>query len=146
MMTSFFKLTYFAVIAMTMFLTALSGSVYAADKSLSHNQQQSTYAVMATITVKPEAFDKFVKETLPLIEKSRAEKGLTIYQLHQSKENPLQFMWYEHFNDKAAFDFHVQTDHVSNWSRIVAELASVQLVAKPFQLIESGADISAPKK
>lgn len=145
MMTSF-KLIYFAVIAMTMSLTALSGSVYAADKSLSHNQQQSTYAVMATITVKPEAFEQFVKETLPLIEKSRAEEGLTIYQLHQSKENPLQFMWYEHFNDKAAFDFHVQSAHVSSWAKIVGDLASVQLVAKPFQLIESGADISAPKK
>ncbi|MDX3772493.1 putative quinol monooxygenase [Chromatiaceae bacterium AAb-1] len=145
MMTSF-KLTSFAVLGISMVLSLLSGSVSAADKSLSHNKQASIYAVMATITVKPEAFEQFVKETLPLIEKSRAEEGLTIYQLHQSRENPLQFMWYEHFNNKDAFDFHVQTAHVSSWAKIVGDLASVQLVATPFQLIESGADIVAPNK
>lgn len=145
-MMASFKLTSFAVIGLSIGLSLLSSAVSAADKSLSQNNQGAIYAVMATITVKPEAFEHFVKETLPLIEKSRAEQGLSIYQLHQSKQNPLQFMWYEHFNDKAAFDFHVQSAHVSCWAKIVGDLASVQLVATPFQMIESGADIVAPKK
>ena len=141
-----FKLTSFVVVGLSVISILVSGSVSAQDKSLRHNNQAAIYAVMATITVKPEAFEQFVKETLPLIKKSRAEQGLSIYQLHQSKQNPLQFMWYEHFSDKAAFDVHVQSAHVSSWAKIVGDLASVQLVATPFQLIESGADIVAPQK
>ncbi|MBZ9780253.1 antibiotic biosynthesis monooxygenase [Pseudomonas sp. REP124] len=141
-----FKYNCLSAAGLAIVLGFFASNVSAEQKSLSHNNQAAIYAVMATITVKPEAFEQFVEETLPLIKESRAESGLSIYQLHQSKSNPLQFMWYEHFNDKAAFDFHVQTAHVSSWAKVVGDLASVQLVAIPFQLIESSADITRPGK
>ena len=139
------KLAGFVLVGIALLLNGAGNIAVAAEKSLSQNKPASTYVVMATITVKPQHFAQFVQETLPLIEKSRAEAGLKIYQLHQSHQNPLQFMWYEHFDDKAAFDFHVQSSHVSAWAKIVGELASVQLVATPFHFVESGADIVAPQ-
>ncbi len=138
------RLASAAVLSLWAGLCLFSSTVAAAGKGLSPEKPAAVYVVMATITVKPEAFEQFVRETLPLIAQSRAEQGLSVYQLHQSKQNPLQFMWYEHFDDKAAFDFHVQTAHVSSWAKIVSNLASVQLVATPYQLIESRNDVIAP--
>lgn len=131
------------IVAAALLLCIFSGGAHA-EKSLIDSDYKSRYVVMATVTVKPEFFKKFVNETLPLIKKSRAENGVVIYQLHQSLDNPLKFVWYEHFEDKKFFDSHVDSDHVSKWAESLKDMASKQLVARPYKLIESRSDISQP--
>src|SRR4051812_10164996 len=52
---------------------------------------------------------------------TRAEAGCKGFQIHQSKDNPSQFMMYENWQDQAALEQHDQTAH----------LKAFQAVAKP---------------
>jgi quinol monooxygenase YgiN len=55
-----------------------------------------------------------VKEALlALVEPTRREPGCLCYNLHQSKSDPTQFMFYEQWVSKEAMDSHVRTPHMS---------------------------------
>ena len=54
-----------------------------------------------------------VKEALlALVEPTRREPGFLCYNLHQSKSDPTQFMFYEQWVSKEALDSHVKTPHM----------------------------------
>ncbi len=43
--------------------------------------------------------------------KARQEPGVQLFLVHRSMTNPAQFLFYELFDDAAAFDAHQQTAH-----------------------------------
>ena len=54
-----------------------------------------------------------VKEVLlALVEPTRKEPGCLCYNLHQSKSDPAEFMFYEQWADKEALDAHGKTPHM----------------------------------
>ena len=54
-----------------------------------------------------------VKEALSsLVEPTRKEPGCLCYNLHQSKSDPTQFMFYEQWASKEALDAHGKTPHM----------------------------------
>ena len=54
-----------------------------------------------------------VKEALlALVEPTRKEPGCLVYNLHQSKSDPTQFMFYEQWVGKEALDAHSKTPHM----------------------------------
>ena len=42
---------------------------------------------------------------------ARQEPGVRLFLVHRAVENPAQFLFYELFEDEAAFDAHQQTPH-----------------------------------
>jgi quinol monooxygenase YgiN len=57
--------------------------------------------------------EEAVKEVLlSLVEPTRKEPGCLCYNLHQSKSDKTQFMFYEQWASKAALDAHGQTPHM----------------------------------
>ena len=58
-------------------------------------------------------FEAAIRENMT---ESRKEPGCITYQLHRSKQDPLQYFIYERYADEAAFRFHQSTDH---FTRIV---------------------------
>ena len=71
-----------------------------------------------------------VKQALSgLIAPTRAEEGCVSYDLHQSTDDPSQFMFYETWASKEAIDKHMQTPHVS---AVVARVD--ELVETPFEI------------
>ena len=71
-------------------------------------------AVILTAMVKAKpGQEEAVKEALlALVQPTRQEPGCLCYNLHQSKSDPAQFMFYEQWASKAALDAHGKTPHM----------------------------------
>ena len=69
------------------------------------------YAVCVTWVAK-EGEEEAVAEALrQLVEPSRAESGVQVYLPHRDPEDPRTFFVYELYDDEAAYQAHVDTEH-----------------------------------
>ena len=50
-----------------------------------------------------------------LLEPSRGEAGVLLYQPHRDPEDPRVFFFYEQYTDEAAYKAHVESDHFKQW-------------------------------
>lgn len=73
--------------------------------------------------------EDFVKQKLlTLLQPSRAEAGCLSYDMHLDRKDPAVFMFYEVWRDQAAFDFHMQTEHLQTVLEALKEaLATVEI-------------------
>ncbi len=68
--------------------------------------------VLAQLEAK-EGEEKAVREALvAMVEPTRKEKGCICYNLHQSKSDPTQFMFYEQWACQKCLDVHGKTPHM----------------------------------
>jgi quinol monooxygenase YgiN len=81
------------------------------------------YAVVADIRAKPGKEDELRKATLPLVAKVRGEPNNLLYFLHEDREAPGHFIFYEIFATQADFEAHNATPHVQAWFAKLPELA-----------------------
>lgn len=81
------------------------------------------YAVVADIRAKPGKEDDLRKATLPLVMDVRSEPNNRLYFLHEDRNAPGHFVFYEIFASKADFDAHNATSHVQRWFARLPELA-----------------------
>jgi quinol monooxygenase YgiN len=81
------------------------------------------YAVVAEIRAKPGKEDELRKATFPLVAKVRGEPNNLLYFLHEDREAPGHFIFYEIFATKADFESHNATPHVQAWFAKLPELA-----------------------
>ncbi|MEN8927808.1 MAG: putative quinol monooxygenase [Flavobacteriales bacterium] len=68
--------------------------------------------VMAQIIAKEEKRDFVKSELLKLLELTRAEEGCINYMLHQDKQNPNLFVFYENWTSKELLDKHLKSAHI----------------------------------
>jgi quinol monooxygenase YgiN len=90
--------------------------------------------VYARFKAKEGKTDEVKRALSGLISPTRAEEGCISYDLHQSTDDPSQFMFYETWTTKEAIDRHMQTPHVS------------ALVARVDELVETPFEISTWEK
>ncbi|MER7542134.1 antibiotic biosynthesis monooxygenase [Spirillospora sp. NPDC127506] len=88
------------------------------------------FGLMVRFTCKDEAsagaFDQLVNETIGKIETQ--EPGTLIYAVHKVDGQPLQRIFYELYQDRAAFDAHEEQEHVKRFLSAREELlASVEV-------------------
>ena len=69
------------------------------------------YAVVALWTAKEGAEDEIQGLLLEIASASRAEPGCRLYRLHRARETPRSFLIYEMYDDQAAFEAHVASEH-----------------------------------
>jgi quinol monooxygenase YgiN len=69
------------------------------------------YVVLARWVAKPGEEDAVAAAIDALIEPSRAEPGMLVYQPHRDPENPRVFVLYEQYVDEAAYRAHGDSDH-----------------------------------
>jgi len=81
------------------------------------------YAVIAEIRAKPGKEDEMRKVTLPLIAQVRQERNNLLYFLHEDREAPGRFVFYEIFASQSDFEAHNATPHVQAWFARLPELA-----------------------
>jgi quinol monooxygenase YgiN len=81
------------------------------------------YAVVADVRARAGKEAQLREITLPLVSKVRAERNNLLYFLHEDRESPGHFVFYEIFASKADFDAHNATPHVQAWFARLAELA-----------------------
>ena len=81
------------------------------------------YSVVAEVRAKPGKEAELRAITLPLIKQVRAEPNNLLYFLHEDRETPGHFIFYEIFATQADFDAHNATPHVRAWFARLPELA-----------------------
>jgi quinol monooxygenase YgiN len=69
------------------------------------------YVLTAKWTAQEGREEEVRDHILALVEPSRAEPGVLVYQPHQDPENPRVFFVYEQYADEAAFKAHGETEH-----------------------------------
>lgn len=80
-------------------------------------------AITASVEIKPEKVDAFLKSVTTLLEKSRAEEGCISYTLYRDPFTPTKFFFFEEWQDQDAIDFHFETEHFKSFGKLVEEYA-----------------------
>lgn len=80
-------------------------------------------AVVAEVRAKPGKEQALREATLPLVAKVRAEPNNLVYFLHEDRETPGRFIFYEIFLRQADFEAHNATSHVQSWFARLPDLA-----------------------
>lgn len=83
----------------------------------------SAYAVVAEVRAKAGKENELRAVTLPLVNEVRREPNNLLYFLHEDRESPGHFIFYEIFASQADFEAHNKTPHVQAWFAKLPELA-----------------------
>ncbi len=88
------------------------------------------YAVCVTFTLAPDAMSRF----LPLVTDNagtslRDEPGCHRFDIATDAERPAQLFLYELYDDRAAFDAHLASDHYKAFDMATGELVADKSVA-----------------
>ena len=70
-----------------------------------------TYVVSAKWRAKPGAEQRLAEICAEMTEPSRGEPGNRFYQAHRSPEDPQLFYLYEQYEDEAAYQAHMDSEH-----------------------------------
>lgn len=81
------------------------------------------YAVVAEVRAKAGKEEALRAATLPLVAQVRAEPNNLLYFLHEDRQAPGHFVFYEIFKTQADFAAHNATPHVQAWFARLPELA-----------------------
>jgi quinol monooxygenase YgiN len=102
----------------------------------------SAYAVVAEVRAKPGMEDELRKATLPLVAQVRSEPNNLLYFLHENREAPGHFIFYEIFTSQADFEAHNATPHVQAWFSRLPELADGGVKVVRMELLGNSAAFS----
>ena len=83
------------------------------------------YVVCAKWTAKEGKEDRLAQICEEMTEPSRAESANVFYQAHRSAESPRLFFLYEQYEDEAAYEAHMASEH---FTRLVKEEAIPELL------------------
>jgi quinol monooxygenase YgiN len=81
------------------------------------------FTVVAEVRAKPGMEDELRDATLPLVAQVRSEPNNLLYFLHENREAPGHFIFYEIFASQADFEAHNATPHVRAWFARLPKLA-----------------------
>jgi quinol monooxygenase YgiN len=93
------------------------------------------YSVVAEVRAKPGKEDELRKATLPLVAQVRREPNNLLYFLHEDRESPGHFIFYEIFASRADFEVHNATSHVQAWFVKLPELADGGVKVVPMEFL-----------
>lgn len=92
-------------------LPFLAGKALAEGVATSQMPKEGVILV-AMVKAKPGQEEAVKEALLALVEPTRKESGCLCYNLHQSKDDKTQFMFYEQWASKEALDAHGKTPHL----------------------------------
>jgi quinol monooxygenase YgiN len=84
---------------------------------------ETEIVVVAEMTAQPgkaEALRRAIEAAIP---STRAEKGNSVFRLHEDRKTPGHFVLYERFDDEEAIDTHFRAPHFKTLMEQVASLA-----------------------
>ena len=81
------------------------------------------YAIVAEVRAKPGKEKELRAATLPLVAEVRGDPKNLLYFLHEDRETPGHFIFYEIFANREDFDAHNAMPYVQAWFAKLPELA-----------------------
>ncbi|KAA9158719.1 antibiotic biosynthesis monooxygenase [Amycolatopsis acidicola] len=76
-----------------------------------------SHVVIACYRVRAGAEEQVAEALREMVEPTRAEPGNRRYEVFRSPEDPAVFVLVEEYDDSAAFDAHLASDHFGQWLR-----------------------------
>lgn len=117
----------FRTLLMLFLTTAAANSVLATNQNATGIRYEripdGAYSVVAEVRAKRGKERELREATLMLVAQVRAEPNNLLYFLHENRETPGHFVFYEIFASKADFEAHNATRHVQAWFAKLPELA-----------------------
>ncbi|NVN11224.1 putative quinol monooxygenase [Nguyenibacter vanlangensis] len=89
----------------------------------------------ATLRAKPETRGELLALLSTFIDKSRSEPGCLEYQLQVSKDDPLVFMFYENWGERADLDRHMALPYQQEWFKRQPELLAQPAEMQFFDMV-----------
>ncbi|WP_419779768.1 putative quinol monooxygenase [Maridesulfovibrio sp.] len=80
---------------------------------------KKAHTVIARIEARKESIELVKAELLKLIEPTRKEEGCIQYDLHQDKERPEVFFFYENWVSRELLQTHLANTHIAEYARAV---------------------------
>jgi quinol monooxygenase YgiN len=113
------------IAALSLATATSSGCTSSHDRTITRYDRvgRGAYAIVAEVHAKPGKEDELRAATLPLVANVRHEPDNQLYFLHEDREAPGRFVFYEIFATKAAFDAHNSSPHVQAWFARLNDLA-----------------------
>lgn len=71
--------------------------------------------IVASITAEPDRIDLVRTELEKLIAPTRAEAGCIQYDLHQDRENPAHFLFFENWESRDLWLAHMESPHLKGY-------------------------------
>jgi quinol monooxygenase YgiN len=132
-----------AVVAVAM-LTTGAMTMTANDRAIARYGAvpSGAFAVVAEVRAKPGKERELRDATLPLVAAVRSEPNSLVYFLHEDRESPGRFVFYEIFASRADFDAHNATPHVQAWFARLPELASGGVTVVRMEILGNTAAVS----
>jgi quinol monooxygenase YgiN len=132
-----------AVVAVAM-LTTGAMTMTANDRAIARYGAvpSGAFAVVAEVRAKPGKERELRDATLPLVAAVRSEPNNLVYFLHEDRESPGRFVFYEIFASRADFDAHNATPHVQAWFARLPELASGGVTVVRMEILGNTAAVS----
>ncbi len=78
--------------------------------------------VHAMLHIDPDSREEALERISDLAEQSRAEEGVIDYRPAVDIDDPNTVRFFERYEDEAAFDAHVETDHFQEFGAVVPDL------------------------
>src|SRR5437868_7032884 len=114
-----------AVVTAMATIVAMTSGCKTIDRAVARYDRlpKGAYSVVAEVRAKPGKADALRVATLPLVKNVRGEPNNLVYFLHEDREAPGHFIFYEIFVSKSDFEAHNATPHVQAWFAKLPELA-----------------------
>lgn len=110
----------FSLASISMSILVFAAPLVAADSSTTPEKQD--YVLLVEVRVKPESVTDFEQAISVIVPFTRAESGNLAYIVHQSLEDPADFMVYEHWQTDEDHARHLLSSTFINYSRFVAPM------------------------
>ena len=75
----------------------------------------TTLTIVANIKAKANKIDLVKEQLVKLIDTTRAEQGCINYDLHQDKNNPAHFVFYENWESRELWQTHMANQHLQDY-------------------------------
>lgn len=94
----------------------------------------SNITVVASVTAKAAAVEQVKDALLQMVLPTRQEEGCLEYRLHQDRQDPSQFLFYENWTDMAALERHLASPHYLSYAAAVSGLLADKTVRTMVEL------------
>jgi quinol monooxygenase YgiN len=83
--------------------------------------------VLARVRARAGREDEVRRLLLAFVTPARAEPGCLNYDLHQSADDPVEFMFYENWTSRAALDAHFEMPYLNEFNALADELLAAPI-------------------
>ncbi len=90
--------------------------------------------IHATIPLAPDQRERGIEIATDLADDSRAEPGTIDYQVATDLEDPNLLRFFEHYEDAAAFEAHVESDHFQAFENELPDLLGGEPTVLQFEV------------